>query len=62
MAAATTRPAPISRPAQWDRVAESLKRTGAFPLVDLAYLGFGDGLEEDAYGVRKIAVRGARNA
>lgn len=42
-------------PAQWDRVAESLKRTGAFPLVDLAYLGFGDGLEQDAYGVRKIA-------
>lgn len=39
---------------QWDQVAESLKRTGAFPLVDLAYLGFGDGLEEDAYGVRKV--------
>ncbi|HWV01298.1 MAG TPA: amino acid aminotransferase [Devosia sp.] len=42
-------------PAQWDRVAASLKKTGAFPLVDLAYLGFGDGLEQDAYGVRKIA-------
>lgn len=40
--------------AQWDIVAESLKRTGAFPLVDLAYLGFGDGLEADAYGVRKV--------
>ncbi|MDO8360578.1 MAG: amino acid aminotransferase [Devosia sp.] len=43
-------------PAQWDQVVESLKRTGAFPLVDLAYLGFGDGLEEDAYGVRKVAA------
>jgi aspartate aminotransferase/aromatic-amino-acid transaminase len=42
-------------PAQWDRVAESLKRTGAFPLIDLAYLGFGDGIEKDAYGVRKVA-------
>ncbi|RYE09451.1 MAG: aspartate/tyrosine/aromatic aminotransferase [Hyphomicrobiales bacterium] len=42
--------------AQWDLVAESLKRTGAFPLIDLAYLGFGDGLEEDAYGVRKVAA------
>ncbi|HQZ12164.1 MAG TPA: amino acid aminotransferase [Devosia sp.] len=42
--------------AQWDRVAESLKKTGAFPLVDLAYLGFGDGLEEDAYGVRKVVA------
>lgn len=39
---------------QWDRVTESLQRTGAFPLLDLAYLGFGDGLEEDAYGVRKV--------
>ena len=43
-------------PEQWDRVAESMSRTGAFPLVDLAYLGFGDGLEEDAYGVRKLAA------
>ena len=42
-------------PAQWDRVVESLKKTGAFPLIDLAYLGFGDGLEQDAYGVRKVA-------
>ena len=41
--------------AQWDRVADSLKRTGAFPLIDLAYLGFGDGIEKDAYGVRKVA-------
>ncbi len=41
-------------PAQWDRVAASLKKTGAFPLIDLAYLGFGNGLEEDAYGVRKV--------
>ncbi|MDC9823546.1 aspartate/tyrosine/aromatic aminotransferase [Devosia sp. ZB163] len=40
--------------AQWDEVVESLKRTGAFPLVDLAYLGFGDGIEADAYGVRKV--------
>ncbi len=42
-------------PEQWDKVALSLKKTGAFPLLDLAYLGFGDGLEADAYGVRKIA-------
>jgi aspartate aminotransferase/aromatic-amino-acid transaminase len=43
-------------PAQWDRVVESLRRTGAFPLIDLAYLGFGDGVDKDAYGVRKIAA------
>jgi hypothetical protein len=41
-------------PAAVGCVTESLKRTGAFPLIDLAYLGFGDGLEEDAYGVRKV--------
>ena len=41
-------------PDQWDAVAQSLQHSGAFPLVDLAYLGFGDGLEADAYGVRKI--------
>ena len=41
-------------PGQWDKVAASLARTGALPFVDLAYLGFGDGLEADAYGTRKI--------
>jgi Aspartate/tyrosine/aromatic aminotransferase len=40
--------------AQWDRVAESLLRTGALPFIDLAYLGFGDGIAADAYGTRKI--------
>jgi aspartate aminotransferase len=39
---------------QWDEVALSLSRTGALPFVDLAYLGFGDGLEADAYGTRKV--------
>ena len=39
---------------QWDQVAASLSRTGAFPFIDLAYLGFGDGLLEDAYGTRKV--------
>jgi len=43
-------------PAQWDKVAASLARTGAFPLLDLAYLGFGNGLEADAYGVRKVVT------
>ncbi len=40
---------------QWDLVAKSLKKTGAFPFIDLAYLGFGEGLEDDAYGLRKLA-------
>ena len=40
--------------AQWDQVSQSLARTGALPFIDLAYLGFGDGIEADAYGTRKI--------
>lgn len=42
-------------PEQWDRIADLLAKRGVFVLLDLAYLGFGDGLEEDAYGVRKLA-------
>jgi aspartate aminotransferase/aromatic-amino-acid transaminase len=41
---------------QWDQVAASLARTGALPFIDLAYLGFGDGLLEDAYGTRKVVA------
>ncbi|MDB5612772.1 MAG: aromatic amino acid aminotransferase [Devosia sp.] len=41
-------------PDQWDKVAASLACTGALPFIDLAYLGFGDGLLEDAYGTRKV--------
>ncbi|MDO5369036.1 amino acid aminotransferase [Paracoccus sp. (in: a-proteobacteria)] len=42
---------------QWAEVADILDRTGAVPLVDLAYQGFGDGLEEDAAGTRLIVSR-----
>lgn len=40
--------------AQWDAVAELLVKRGLIPFIDLAYLGLGDGLEADAYGVRKV--------
>ena len=39
---------------QWDLLAACLQSSGALPFIDLAYLGFGDGLLEDAYGTRKI--------
>lgn len=42
---------------EWAEIAALLERTGAVPLVDLAYQGFGDGLEEDAAGTRLIAAR-----
>ncbi|WP_273501285.1 aromatic amino acid transaminase [Paracoccus sphaerophysae] len=39
---------------QWREVSEILDRTGAVPFVDLAYQGFGDGLDEDAAGTRLV--------
>ncbi|MDJ1016880.1 MAG: amino acid aminotransferase [Paracoccaceae bacterium] len=42
---------------QWDAVADHLAATGAVPFIDIAYQGFGDGLDEDAYGVRLLASR-----
>ena len=44
-------------PAQWAEIAGHLDRTGALPLIDLAYQGFGDGLDEDAAGTRLLASR-----
>ena len=41
--------------AQWGQVAELLLAKGAIPFIDIAYQGFGDGLEEDAYGTRLLA-------
>lgn len=41
----------------WSRVIDVLLERDLFPLVDLAYQGFGDGLEEDAAAVRLMASR-----
>ena len=43
--------------AQWDKVIDLLLSNDLFPLVDLAYQGFGDGLEEDAAAIRLMAKR-----
>ncbi len=43
-------------PAQWDEVIALLKARKAVPLVDLAYQGFGDGLDADAEATRKVAA------
>ena len=42
---------------QWSAVADLLEAKGAVPIIDLAYQGFGDGLEADAAGTRLIASR-----
>lgn len=40
---------------QWQQIAEVAKETGFTPIIDMAYQGFGHGLEEDAFGVRLMA-------
>lgn len=40
---------------EWAEVISILQETGATPMIDIAYQGFGDGLEEDAAGVRMVA-------
>ncbi|MDX5356651.1 MAG: aspartate/tyrosine/aromatic aminotransferase [Rhodobacterales bacterium] len=44
-------------PAQWDQLAEALAGRKLTVLIDIAYQGFGDGLEDDAYGTRLLARR-----
>ena len=40
---------------QWQEVIALLNARGLIPMIDIAYQGFGDGLEEDAMGVRMVA-------
>ncbi len=40
----------------WAEIAAICKRTGAIPFIDMAYQGFGDGVEEDAAGTRFLAA------
>jgi len=42
--------------AQWDEVIALLKEKGAVPMVDIAYQGFGDGLDADGAATRKVAA------
>lgn len=43
---------------QWDAVIEILKARELIPFLDIAYQGFGAGMEEDAYAIRAIASAG----
>ncbi|PCJ74320.1 MAG: aromatic amino acid aminotransferase [Rhodobacteraceae bacterium] len=42
---------------QWSAVTDMLLAKNLMPMIDIAYQGFGDGLEEDAAGVRHMASR-----
>src|SRR5690554_5860331 len=41
--------------AQWQAVAQLAQTQGFVPFIDMAYQGFGEGLEEDAYAIRLLA-------
>ena len=40
--------------AEWDEIAALIAARGVLPVLDLAYQGLGKGMEEDAYGVRRV--------
>ncbi len=44
--------------AQWDALVPVLKERELLPFLDMAYQGYGDSLEEDAYAVRAFAAAG----
>ncbi|MGR3651718.1 MAG: amino acid aminotransferase [Roseovarius sp.] len=41
---------------EWHAVVERLNAAGALPMIDIAYQGFGDGLDADAAAVRYVAA------
>jgi len=43
-------------PVEWQAVIDLLNATGAMPMIDIAYQGFGDGLEQDAAATRMVAA------
>ncbi|WP_347907605.1 amino acid aminotransferase [Pseudomonas grandcourensis] len=45
-------------PADWKNVLEVIKAKGHVPFLDMAYQGFGDGIDEDAAAVRLFAESG----
>ncbi len=42
---------------QWQQITELALERGFVPFIDIAYQGLGDGLDEDAYGLRLMASR-----
>ncbi|MFC0204432.1 amino acid aminotransferase [Novosphingobium soli] len=41
---------------EWDEIAALLAQSTILPIIDLAYQGLGTGMEEDAYGLRRVLV------
>ncbi|PEQ11315.1 aromatic amino acid aminotransferase [Novosphingobium sp. PC22D] len=42
--------------AEWDEIAKLIAGAKVLPVIDLAYQGLGMGMEEDAYGLRRVLV------
>ena len=42
---------------QWASLADALNERGLIPFLDLAYQGFGDGVDEDVAGLRLVLQR-----
>nr|WP_315467064.1 amino acid aminotransferase [uncultured Undibacterium sp.] len=45
-------------PAQWEQLIPVFKERNLIPFLDLAYQGYGDGIEEDAFAIRLLADQG----
>lgn len=43
--------------AQWRQIGATVKQSGAMPFFDFAYQGFGDGIDEDAAGLRMLVAQ-----
>ena len=43
--------------AQWEQVVTFMENAGAIPFIDIAYQGFGDGLDADAAATRMVVSR-----
>ncbi len=44
-------------PDQWEAMADAFAASGTFPIIDSAYQGLGQGLDEDAAGMRAVLAK-----
>ena len=42
---------------QWQKIISITEKNGFMPLIDMAYQGFSEGIDQDAYGVREMAAK-----
>jgi len=45
-------------PGQWQQIADVVQQRKLLPLIDFAYQGFGQGIDEDAFGLRTVVWPG----